>query len=528
MKRRQTALALSILFLVIFLLYDLWMEYAGRHSTVGFTSDRELAEVIVPVSENPALNFDIKGYFKEDTVWLFMPCRADLSEVVYYAVDDEGNYMERFETDFTQEEGRIGSRRIVAMQSPLPSMNIEIAEGVKSIEEIDSEEFHESFTYGKMTLEVTDADAALNGWSRIYKSIENDEDSPESLKMRGRGNLTWMADKKSYQIKLEKKLDLLGMGKAKKWVLLANAMDYSLLRNEVFLDLAREVGMAYTPGIEPIDLYINGEYRGNFALCTKVEISKTRVAIDEKRDYFYRWGMEGQDYSFPLISSTIKDDVNKIAGLEDTEDMDKVEPAGVIAQRVLSAIEDVDSDEYLSLIDLTSWAKYYWVQEFSKNTDATLRSVYTYWDDSEQRMYMGPVWDLDRTAGAVEPFDKEYDYIWPDGWSVKYEEWMGALFQHEEFVNEVNRLYFTGGVKGAFDTICGDFPDKAGRILQSAKMNQIRWDLFTEESPQYNVQIVNVMGEDSFEAQTGWLEKWITMRRDFIAAEMEAYNGVPQ
>ena len=32
---------------------------------------------------------------------------ADLSEVVYYAVDDEGNYMERFETDFTQEEGRI-------------------------------------------------------------------------------------------------------------------------------------------------------------------------------------------------------------------------------------------------------------------------------------------------------------------------------------------------------------------------------------------------------------------------------------
>ena len=92
----------------------------------------------------------------------------------------------------------------------------------------------------------------------------------------------------------------------------------------------------------------------------------------------------------------------------------------------------------------------------------------------------------------------------------------------------MKRIYFKGGVKEAFDTICGDFPDKAGRILQSAKMNQIRWDLFTEESPQYNVQIVNVMGEDSFEAQTGWLEKWITMRRDFIAAEMEAYNGVPQ
>lgn len=528
MKRRKAALALSILLLAVYLLYDLWQEQKPRLMMSGAADESKLAEVVVPASDNPELNFDVKGFLQEDIVYLFLPCRMNLSKVVYYSADSEGNYLERFRTDFRQGEGKIGRRRVIAMQSLLPSMNIEIAENAKDIQEIDSEEFHNSFTYGDMTLEVTDADAALRGWPRVYKSVENEGDSPESLKMRGRGNMTWSVDKKSYQIRLEKKLDLLGMGKAKKWVLLANAMDYSLLRNEVFLDLARDIGMDYTPEIEPVDLFINGEYRGSYALCSKIQISNTRVAINENRDYLYRWGMEGQDYSFPLSSNTIRNDINKIAGLEDTDDESKVEPAGEIAQRVLSAIEDVGSDDYLAMIDLTSWAQYYWVQEFSKNTDATLRSVYTYWIDSEQRMYMGPVWDLDRTAGAVEPADKEHDYIWPDGWSVKYEDWFQALFLHGEFVDEVNRLYFDGGVKEAFDRVCEELPEKIERVRLSEAMNEILWNPFAEGGIQYNVQIVNTMGENSYGAQTEWLSKWITMRRDFIASEMEKYYGIPQ
>lgn len=528
MKGRKAALLCSILFLAVFLLYDTWDGLKDRISVVGETNAQNYAGVLVPASENPGLNFDVKGFQQYDCVYLFLPCRARLSDVVYYSVDAEGNYLERFETDFTQAEGKIGNLRVAAMQSSLPSMNITIKEGEKSIEEIDSEDYHESFTYGDMTLEVTDTDAVLNGWPRNYKSVENESSSKGTLKMRGRGNITWLADKKSYQIRLERKIDLLGMGKAKKWVLLANATDYTLLRNEVFLDLAREMGMPYTPEIEPIDLFVDGEYKGNYALCTKVEISNSRVAIDKNRDYLYRWGMEGQTYSFPLSSNTIKEEVNRIAGLEDTEDESKVKPAGVIAQRILTEIEDTDSDAYLKDIDLTSWAKYYWVQEFSKNTDATLRSVYTYWIDSQQKMYMGPVWDLDRTAGAVEPIDKEHDYIWPDGWSVKYENWFQALFMHEEFVEEVNRLYFSGGVKEAFDRACEELPDKVLRVQASADMNRIRWNLFTPDSPQYNVQIVKTMGEESYETQIAWLSKWMTMRRDFIASEMEVYDGVPQ
>ena len=55
-------------------------------------------------------------------------------------------------------------------------------------------------------------------------------------KVRGRGNSTWYGtDKKPYQIDMEESVSLLGLAKAKKYVLLANYYDPSLLRNRVAL-----------------------------------------------------------------------------------------------------------------------------------------------------------------------------------------------------------------------------------------------------------------------------------------------------
>ncbi|MBQ6019170.1 MAG: CotH kinase family protein, partial [Clostridia bacterium] len=77
--------------------------------------------------------------------------------------------------------------------------------------------------------------------------------------IKGRGNSTWAADKKPLNIKFEEKTDVLGMGKAKKWSLLANHFDASLLRNSLALNIAEAIGLPYTPSYRMVDLYINGE-----------------------------------------------------------------------------------------------------------------------------------------------------------------------------------------------------------------------------------------------------------------------------
>lgn len=103
--------------------------------------------------------------------------------------------------------------------------------------------------------------------------------------IRGRGNGTWAAPKHAYQIKLEKKANLLKtenhQEKNKTWILLANAFDPTLLRNRFVMDMALELGLKETSRSESIDLYYDGEYRGNYLLCEKVEVKPGRVELEE-------------------------------------------------------------------------------------------------------------------------------------------------------------------------------------------------------------------------------------------------------
>jgi len=64
--------------------------------------------------------------------------------------------------------------------------------------------------------------------------------------IRGRGNFTWSQKKKPYALKLDKKLPLFGMPKHKRWVLIANYLDNSFIRNEMGFYLSEQIGMEWT------------------------------------------------------------------------------------------------------------------------------------------------------------------------------------------------------------------------------------------------------------------------------------------
>ncbi len=99
-------------------------------------------------------------------------------------------------------------------------------------------------------------------------------------KMSGRGNGTWSSDlKKPYNVKLNKSTSLLGMAAAKKWCLLANAMDNSLIKDELTYDFADYIGIKYQPHSKPVDLFVNGQYIGAYNLAEKVEIKSNRLNI---------------------------------------------------------------------------------------------------------------------------------------------------------------------------------------------------------------------------------------------------------
>lgn len=100
-------------------------------------------------------------------------------------------------------------------------------------------------------------------------------------KLRGRGNSSWDQEKKSYQFKLDDKVDLLKTDDLSEcnrtWVLLADAMDRTMLHNRIVLNLGLEMGLDETSHSEPVDLYYDGEYRGLYLLCEKVQLGEGRI-----------------------------------------------------------------------------------------------------------------------------------------------------------------------------------------------------------------------------------------------------------
>ena len=105
------------------------------------------------------------------------------------------------------------------------------------------------------------------------------------ISIRGRGNSTWNMSysKLPYKIKLDTKTDLFGFGTSKHWVLLANYMDESLLRNKTSYDLSGTMGMVYLKSAN-VEVILNGVYAGNYQLVGNVRIDKSRVNIHNWED----------------------------------------------------------------------------------------------------------------------------------------------------------------------------------------------------------------------------------------------------
>lgn len=553
MKKKLMLLG-SILILAVVLI----LTQTGNEEKItypGVTRDN-MAEIIVPAAENEGIYTDITGFITGEKVVLFLPCRANKKNVVFYVRDAMHNILDRFEIDFSKGDFLLEGVPVVCMQSDLPSLEIVTDAGItgndsnasncnvnydadaKKVQNTSSEQSvttsyesayaamkavekdkqHNTKAYGSMTLSCSEKYAAENQCERVITSEENEENLAGSMYIKGRGNMSWKMDKKGFLIRLEKKEKLLGMPKAKKWVLVANTIDHSLVRNQTMLKLSKECGCLYTSDIKPVDLFINGEYRGNYSLCTKVEVGVDRVDIDENNDYLYRLGIMSGNYRMLSMNSLSGEDacVELVSGQNEEE-------AFEIFQRIITELEDIGSAKLFEDIDIESWARYYWVQEIGKNTDATLRSVYFYWDHDEEKMYMISPWDFDRTVGSAEQFGKEeLRFLMPDGWTVRKDNWYVPLFEHPEFEAEVKRVYFEGGIRKALLGISRQAAGYVDEVSISAQMNFVRWDHLNQPLDGYYNEIAKYMGDSSYKSETEWLVEWLRQRAEWIDTEMKS------
>ncbi|MBQ6401233.1 MAG: CotH kinase family protein [Firmicutes bacterium] len=233
--------------------------------------------------------------------------------------------------------------------------------------------------------------------------------------IKGRGNRTWyVEDKKPYQIKLNEKVNLLNLSdvsqKAKKWILLANAFDTTLIRNQIAYSMAKEMGLENSPEGRHVDLYYDGEYLGVYYLCEKVEIGEGRVDIAdpdktpesiqggyllELDNAYYRTELYSFE-AFPAGHFVIKSPEEPTK-----QQFGYIESFVKEAMSIIAAGgRDEEGDFVLfDYVDRETCVKYFLSMVWIQNEDVFATSTYMYKPAGEDKLYFGPVWDCDFSMG---------------------------------------------------------------------------------------------------------------------------------
>jgi len=244
------------------------------------------------------------------------------------------------------------------------------------------------------------------------------------VQIKGRGNSSWGWPKKPYRLKFGKKVKPLGMTKGKSWVLLSNYQTGSLMANAIGMKAANLMEASAANHIMPVDLYINGEYRGNYNLTEKVGFSNNSVDLDDESaaallelDSYYD-EPEGQKFRSQPYNLPIN---VKEPDFSDGTSLITLETVETDFNRFLQTL--YDGEDISRHVDLEQLVRFLMVNELILNYEFYHpKSTFCYRESFESdtsKYIFGPVWDLDWAFGYERHknyFVNEADYnYWTDG-----------------------------------------------------------------------------------------------------------------
>lgn len=266
------------------------------------------------------------------------------------------------------------------------------------------------------------------------------EVADKNATIRIRGNSTSSGEKKPYNIKFSSKINLFGMGKGKRYCLIANLYDPTLIRNQAAFDFARAMGLKYTPDSMLVDVYFNGTYAGCYQLCEAVTDGSGRVDIDVDKGEFLLERDVRNDEGRTYITSSLGLQFGITSPDEPTYAQQKK-----IKETVDQAEKALTSGNYEKLkqaFDIPSLVDDYICHELFKNVDISITSARFYYKNG--KFYGGPVWDFDLSAGNCDSdYYQSYNNYYGDSaegiWCDTI--WFAYLLQYKQFREAIYDRY---------------------------------------------------------------------------------------
>ena len=357
---------------------------------------------------------------------------------------------------------------------------------------------------------------------------------------RGRGNASWGFPKKPWRIKFAdgkshrmlKDSPQESPSKAKKWTLINNYGDKTLLRNCLAFEISRRMGIGYTPYCRPVDVIMNGDYKGCYQLCDAIDIRKHRVDIAEMDSTCTEGDLLSGGYLIEIDAYASKEPIHFTSTRStpvtvkypDDEDILTVQFNYIRShyntfENALYKSNWKDPElGYRQYLNLPSFHRHFLVGELSGNTD-TYWSTYMYKDRNETQFFVEPVWDFDlafENDDRTYPICSQSDYIYrtkgsyagnfkaivdriiiTDAGSAAE---LRELWANVRYFNGIN----TEELQAYVDSV-------ADELMESQQLNFIRWPIMNKKVHQnpklwgsYGAEVKNV--RDYIARRIAWMD----------------------
>ncbi len=371
----------------------------------------------------------------------------------------------------------------------------------------------------------------------------------DSLEIKGRGNVSWSFPKKPYRMKLFNKVSLLGLSaKEKNWTLINNYGDKTLMRNLLAFNISKNLDIPYTPAGVPVDVFLNGVYKGTYQLCDQIEVATERVMVEKMKitDIVapeitggYLLEMDAYASDELVWFESIQ---NKIpVTIKYPKDDEIVESQKAYIKSHFETMENAvyaanytdNTNGFRKYIDLETFLRHFLVGEISGNTD-TYWSTYMYKKRDNPKFYFGPVWDFDiafENDYRTYPINNLTDWVYATKGSSAngVKSMINRIFSDPQVVVQLRSLYATYRNNGKLSeaSLLQAVDEYAARINQSQKLNFTKWNILNSKV-HMNPQILG-----SYAAEVNSLKtfitnrfKWIDNKLNYIPSDINL-NAVP-
>ena len=531
-KRRMLIFSLATLILIFTTALLFWVKEKDSIFSIEF---------IVNDNQNEER---ISLHKEGDTFFAFLPAYANLEDVTISVNNGNRIYVDNKlfdrETNFSALKTdliytieiknflglTVNKEKLMILKSEnIPTISLSLSNG--TINDIDSSKSNKVGGVARVISEKGDKD-----YSGVFKSIH------------GRGRASWNSSKKSYTLEFEDNVNVLNLGDAKKWILLANAYDASNLKNKLIFEASKKLGMKYYCDSQFVDLYIDGDYRGLYLLSEKIEVGENRIDIENLEEKTQQINYKKLS-SYGTIEKTncangcgfiryydIPNNPVDITGgyilkLEQPTQQDDTffvtekgtcfyfESPKYVTKEQIEYISDImqrfennvdDFDVLQQFVDIDSCVNRCLIEECFANREGTSYYFVKDSDKNNGKLYFEPVWDYDAALGNIKTTD-------PTG-MYNTEGLFGNLINSNQAIQGLVKAKFAEKMLGIMNACEGEIQQYYQLIRASDAMNKIRWKNVYGESSSLDIKVDNLI--DYINQRVEFLSKYWIEGEDYV------------